>query len=565
MSEFNTIKNSPNPAAQDHTRLDSLANVELLEAQKSKDSLKIAQLLYYKSFISIHADSTELAIKQSSKGIDYLQNKDTLLYSQLIANLASSYFYLNNRDSSIFYDSLNLTYLTKLGVVDDFAHYCARLATTYQWNGNHKEAKSLLFTSIEYLKENQASQYDIHKLYLLLSNIYLSEEDFESAIGAAKKAADFFNSLEKKTFYSLNSMQNLAYALHQNNQIDSALNCYQSAFYISKNLQSPTSSNRALYGLALIHYELHDLESSSEYMNLILNSETIKKDRRLYNRVEVLHAKILMDKNESKSALQILEGIESNLDNDLSSQPEFYKTKSKCHQILGENRKALHDFQQYKLVDDSLKKNYRDAKYTRLQTELKVEQIENEKVILRAELAESSLAEEKANSEIRGYIAGIAIMTFALVFCGFIIYSIRKNKTLQKALDQTTIEALKKRVVESSKLMGMMQLKLNESTNLDDKIPSLIESIQKDHNLTATLPQFEAIFPNFNNKLKSINPDITMTELKYCMLIRLNFSNKEIAQILYVNPNSVKKARNRIKKRLKIESEDLNSFILNIE
>jgi DNA-binding CsgD family transcriptional regulator len=47
--------------------------------------------------------------------------------------------------------------------------------------------------------------------------------------------------------------------------------------------------------------------------------------------------------------------------------------------------------------------------------------------------------------------------------------------------------------------------------------------------------------------------------------MKCNLGNKEIANILHISPDSVKKARNRLRKKLKLEeSENLSKYIFHL-
>jgi DNA-binding CsgD family transcriptional regulator len=76
---------------------------------------------------------------------------------------------------------------------------------------------------------------------------------------------------------------------------------------------------------------------------------------------------------------------------------------------------------------------------------------------------------------------------------------------------------------------------------------------------------FEKIYPKFRPSLQKIISDITANELKLCALLRLNLSSKEIAQLLNITPESVNKARYRLRKKIALNSnDDLVIFLTSI-
>jgi DNA-binding CsgD family transcriptional regulator len=73
---------------------------------------------------------------------------------------------------------------------------------------------------------------------------------------------------------------------------------------------------------------------------------------------------------------------------------------------------------------------------------------------------------------------------------------------------------------------------------------------------------FEKVHPQFFEKLKALCPDLTMNELRQAAYIRINLTNKEVAQLMNVDTASVKMSRYRIKKKLNLQAEEsLSEFI----
>lgn len=75
---------------------------------------------------------------------------------------------------------------------------------------------------------------------------------------------------------------------------------------------------------------------------------------------------------------------------------------------------------------------------------------------------------------------------------------------------------------------------------------------------------FEQAYPNYMIKIRRSFPDISETEERMFIFIKLRLSNKESANIIGVQPETIKKTRSRLRKRLGLTpSENLNHFILN--
>ena len=77
---------------------------------------------------------------------------------------------------------------------------------------------------------------------------------------------------------------------------------------------------------------------------------------------------------------------------------------------------------------------------------------------------------------------------------------------------------------------------------------------------------FDLIHENFFRKLKERYPALTPTDLKLCTLLRLNYSSKEIAEMMNISIRGVEAARYRLRKKLLLsESDNLVYFIINFK
>lgn len=60
---------------------------------------------------------------------------------------------------------------------------------------------------------------------------------------------------------------------------------------------------------------------------------------------------------------------------------------------------------------------------------------------------------------------------------------------------------------------------------------------------------------HFQEELKKQYPSLTAYDLRLCTYLKANLSTKEIAALLNITPDSVKKAKHRIRKKINLSSE----------
>ena len=96
-------------------------------------------------------------------------------------------------------------------------------------------------------------------------------------------------------------------------------------------------------------------------------------------------------------------------------------------------------------------------------------------------------------------------------------------------------------------------------------IHTINNSMNQKDNLKAFKVSFERIHPLFFENLTDICPDLSKNELKHCAYIKMNLSNKEVANMLHIGPRSVEMARYRIKKKLNLGPNSLQEYINSID
>jgi hypothetical protein len=144
----------------------------------------------------------------------------------------------------------------------------------------------------------------------------------------------------------------------------------------------------------------------------------------------------------------------------------------------------------------------------------------------------------------------------------------RHNKNLQKEVELKSREAIE---AKERELLSVMMQKLGTDTllkKIEDKLKpisntniksndEIISGVVKLINNTLIsdesdkyLFHFEKIYPGFLDALQYSHPGLSQNELKLCAYLRMNLGNREIAGFLYVEPESVRKAKTRMSKKM---------------
>jgi len=108
----------------------------------------------------------------------------------------------------------------------------------------------------------------------------------------------------------------------------------------------------------------------------------------------------------------------------------------------------------------------------------------------------------------------------------------------------------------------MSQVKNAISKNEVKAALSIINSnIDTHKNWRDFLVNFIEMYPDFFSKLIEMHPDLTETEQKLSAMLLMGLKSKEIAGVLNIALSSVNKSRNRLRKKIKLDSsKDMKDY-----
>lgn len=120
----------------------------------------------------------------------------------------------------------------------------------------------------------------------------------------------------------------------------------------------------------------------------------------------------------------------------------------------------------------------------------------------------------------------------------------------------------------SKKTEEIISQKEEEKQDLQQKVNESFEEIVQlaKTNSSEFLTRFQEVYPEFIEKLKEIYPEISSEDLRFCALLKLNFSTKDIAEYTFVTVRTVQTRKSRLRKKFNIPSEqDIYLWINELE
>lgn len=273
-----------------------------------------------------------------------------------------------------------------------------------------------------------------------------------------------------------------------------------------------------------------------------------------------------------------------------SHMAEMLKDMGICYRHLGMADSAYHFMSRSMQLRDSIKSSSRLSDMHKLATLTKIHELEKD-----------MRKEEEKKSRIRFIVLTIiGCIILILSIWGYFKHKKEKmsrilqeaensrlslyleNECLKANEQRLEIELLNRQLVQNA-------LKLTEKNNtLKDLLGAVTVASQADPGETSSLlaklgtqlakridteeqwetfrTYFEEVAPEFYKRLKAYAPTLTENEIRLSAFAYLNLPRKQIAFMLNVQPDSIKKAMTRLRKKLGLDTDvSLTDFLHNLQ
>lgn len=488
----------------------------------NQDSLRLKTLISYAD-IYIQTGNYYLAADYCFKAKSILEKTAPKIMSQRQRN---ALFYVNS--------SLALCYF-ELKVFDLAEEYYQEALEIFKIN-------ELLTPGT--IPENFKTQINFN-----LGSIYLELEEWEKA-GHYISESEIESSKQNDSSYYIDLMINKGVYFKETAKPDLALECYTKAY----DLAFKTNNNRQL---ARVHNNL-----GIYYKNLGVKNKALE---------HFIQAKEIGQNEKSWRTVKI-------------AATEL----SILYAELGDYRKAFENSELISYLNDSILGPAKAENTSHLAMQYKFDKIQ------RINQGEQQRKYENQRNQKLIAILLSGILFLLILFAFYLTRGARRkaklinleneNLTLQSKQDKKEKEEMKKDFDIQSRVLterALYQIQKNEfianvalelkklSEVLPESCGDQIEKISKkltNEKDPAFWREFQFRFidvnSEFSTSLSKKYPNLTPAEKKLAAFLRLNLSTKDIAAIVYQNPESIKVARSRLRKKLGLsKDENLISFL----
>ncbi|GEM_PF-6260823 len=463
----------------------------------------------------------------------------------------------------------------------------------FSQQGAYDSAVVSYMEALEYLEGNEETNDEYGFVYSNLANTF-SEMGFDDKAEVYYQKALQIHQRMDRDLVAAMTLSSLGRIYFKRGDHSSALASHQSALKTFLQFQDLPSLSRCYYQLGEVYAAVLATDSARFYYekaidlqeHIGLNKLRASSQLSLGFLLLETHPREAMDRAMSSRDLAV--EIEAP---DLEARS--LKLLALAHAQLAQHRQAFEYFRRFKEMDDSLYGVERAEVIAEVEAKYDNERKQNQILRSKQEIDRLEL-ENTRNVYSRNLllIGSVAILLLSIVFIRSISMKRSREKTIHSQREALSKEQLKQERFTVEKLeseMGLAVQQLNDRNEIvesfrseldalreegdllnEEKVKSLYQLINQnmagDRDWDLFFTRFEKMHPRLTESLKLRYPALSANDLRFCGLLRLNLDSKSIATILNIVPSSVKKARNRLRKKMELGPEvDLLEFLIRTE
>ena len=477
---------------------------------------------------------------------------------------------IKNEDSVMRLYQQALDYAIRYDFKKEEAELTYRIGMKHYNTKAYPQAFENLLKSYEQFQEVGFGKFRHMNLYLYnLGKVYFEFADYDKALRYLKESLQFPFANSRAEIHTYNTL-GLTYARLQ--KPDTALHYYNRGLDVAK-----TSKDTVWIGIL-----------SGNKANILLNEGKATEAKPLVMLDYTLSTRY-GEWSSAANCLLLLAGIHMDDDSLAAAQANIDKVEELFAKTRSNN--LMRDYFRIKARLCYLKGDYKNAYFLQDSFIVYKDRVsaENDQNLLRttevkvqteAYLSQIQLLESdrKQAQVLRNFI--LAVAGFVLIIAYLAINSQRLKRNKDRAVlmleNQKAQEELK---IAENALQGYMN-SLLEKNRLIDKFRAEAEELKKksaSNSISADNEQileklyratilteedwinfkrmFEKVHVDFFVRLKEKYPDLTVAETRLIVLTKLNLSVTEIANMLGISPDSVRKTGSRLRKKLNLSSQ----------
>ncbi len=448
------------------------------------------------------------------------------------------------------------------------------IATIYMDQGSYKLGLKYMLDGLRSL--DSLAEPDPNKRADLLVGVGRIEslrENFQAALKPLNQGLEIF-SAQKNHLWECITHTEIGYAHLGLKNYDESIRNFNESLKISISSGRKGFESICYYNLGLAHRKKGNLEKAQDflYKSIKLGKTTANNNVGTYNEL----GNLFLDKGQLSDAqenytiaIQIADSIGS-----LAELKDGYMGRSLAYEKANLYSKALEDKKKYQELNDSI---FSISKAQQIEELRAIYETEKKEQQIALQEKEITVLEQKAEiSTLQKILLGGLLVLSLIGFYG-IRQKLKRNRLEKEKVDaelafkkkELTTHALhlakKNEVLENVKLKAKALREKEGASGYKELIKTINFDQQDDKNWESFTQYFEQVHKDFAINVKKRYPDVTKNELRFMALMKMNMSSKEIATILNISTDGIKKARQRLRKKMNLNPQDsLENTVLSI-
>ncbi|GGG45746.1 hypothetical protein GCM10011414_14170 [Croceivirga lutea] len=511
-----------------------------------------------------------------------LQYNDDIYLATILKNLAIYEEHKGNYKKAIELMDSSATYQLSYG---DFLRYGSAMNVigfNYKELGNYPKAMEYFNKALQTMDTLEVKTYHKADTYRNIGYLHVERRDYEKAITAFKQANEVYENIEDH-LYLATTLQDIGDVYHAQKKYDLAAENFIEGLQLAQAHDFPTVINASYSHLGNLYKEQGAISKAIPFLQKCLfeNTTDISSINKAIYAYNLGHAYVLDNQltkaesllNESVKITDSL-GITKELKQALAYRSELNTKK-------GNLTAALNDLKYSQQLNDSIFSIEKAKQIDELQTLYDTEKKEAE-IALQQEEIKTLNQKAKVDKLTKGLYAG-GMFTF-LAVSGLLFFGFRQRMKKNRIAREKQEEIYKQEIAHKQKELASQTLHLVQKNTFIQELMQNLESIKNspekfkmefrrivmllkkenasDKDWEVFKTYFSEVHNDFDQKLRTLYPDISEKEMRLATFLRMNLTTKEIAATLNVLPDSILKSKYRFKKKLGLSKDvDLVDFL----
>ena len=420
--------------------------------------------------------------------------------------------------------------------------------STYRDMNDAPQALKAFHQAIDAGKETENLTL-LGQTYGQMGTLFSYQKLYDEALEAKQNAFHLY-SVQKDSARIPYLMRDIARIYRAKNNPDSALYYYNKAYQLASGMKVQRQKYNIMSEWGCMYYNIGKKDTAQIMLENVIAYNPNASNALLFLGI------IYRERNQTDSAFNFFQ--RSLKSKDMNHRRTAYFHLSQLAKLNGKTQDVFSYQTMYKKLQDSIDIITQTEEMEKYHLLYQFQRSEKENDALKLE-------KEQKTSQIYGLVIIIIFALSASVIV-FIYYSKEKETT---RLQQKRIQKLKEEInsqQENQKKVGLkktIQLDILKRPHTEQVKISPYTEIEwgKLQNV------IEQNFPNFTKSLYLLHPDITLQELRVCLLLKAGTRVKDIAQLMNLNSTAVTHLRSRLYTKitnLRGNGKDLDKIIADL-